>query len=116
HPRAIVRPGEAPRMLVTLERRLDLLRQHGAERVLVVPFNREFAALEPEVFVRQVLVDMLRVRCVYVGYSFRFGRGGRGTPALLREVGEDLGLAVRQLGPVTDGGRMLSSTAIRRAL
>lgn len=116
HPRAVVRPQDAPPLLLTLEERLERMREHGAERVLVVPFNRDFASLEPEAFVRQVLVERLRARRVYVGFSFTFGRGGRGTPALLRQMGEPLGVDVRQLGPVTDEGQVLSSTLIRRAL
>ncbi|MFO7245679.1 MAG: bifunctional riboflavin kinase/FAD synthetase [Thermaerobacter sp.] len=116
HPRAVVRPDEAPPLLLTLEDRVQRLKEHGAQRVLVVPFNREFASLEPEEFVRHVLVERLRARRVYVGFSFTFGRGGRGTPALLRQIGEPLGLEVRQLGPVTEAGQVLSSTVIRQAL
>lgn len=116
HPRAVVRPQDVPPLLVTLARRVELLQAHGAERVLVVPFTRELAALEPEAFVRRVLVDLLEARQVYVGFSFTFGRGGRGTPALLREIGAPLGVGVRQVGPVGGDGGVLSSTVIRRAL
>ncbi|HEX6990070.1 MAG TPA: bifunctional riboflavin kinase/FAD synthetase [Bacillota bacterium] len=116
HPRAVIRPHDAPPLLVTLERRLELMREHGAERVLVVPFNRGFAALEPEAFVGRVLVDLLQVRRIFVGLSFTFGRGGRGTPALLRRIGEPLGITVRQMEPILAEGRAVSSTLVRRAL
>ncbi|HEY8449139.1 MAG TPA: bifunctional riboflavin kinase/FAD synthetase, partial [Bacillota bacterium] len=116
HPLAVLQPEAAPPLLTTLSERLALLAALGAERILVVPFTRAFARLEPEAFIHQILIDRLRARRVYVGFSFRFGRGGRGSPGLLRRVGEPRGLEVREFDPITDDRTILSSTQIRQAL
>lgn len=115
-PLTVLRPERALPPLVTLPERVELMRQAGIEHVLVVPFTVEFARTEAEVFVRDVLVATLGVRRIYVGFSFTFGKGGRGTPALLRQLGAGCGLEVREFRPVTAGGGVVSSTAIRTAL
>lgn len=55
HPRAVLHPTEAPTLLVPLSERIRLLREAGAELVLVVRFTAEFARLEPEEFLRRLL-------------------------------------------------------------
>src|SRR5690606_28570753 len=96
--------------------RLFLLGQTGIQRVLVVPFTQWFAQLEPEDFVRQILHEELGISRVYVGFSFTFGRYGRGTPALLRQLGTDLGIEVVECAPVSRNEEIISSTQIRQAL
>src|SRR5690606_22371253 len=51
-----------------------------------------------------------------VGHDFHFGKGRQGTPAFLSEHGAALGLAVRVLPAVTEGGEVVSSSAIRASL
>jgi len=113
HPARIFAPALAPPLIVSLERRLELLRAAGAEVALVEPFTPALAAVEPEDFVREVLVGRLGAREVVVGWDFSFGHARRGTPALLRELGATLGLGVTVVPPVTVGGLVCSSTKVR---
>jgi riboflavin kinase/FMN adenylyltransferase len=114
HPARVFAPALAPPLIVSLERRLELLAAAGAEVTLVEPFTPAFAAIEAEAFVRDVLVGRLGAREVVVGYDFSFGRGRRGTPALLEAVGATVGLGVTIVPPVTiDGGLVCSSTKVR---
>ena len=114
HPARVFAPALAPPLIVSLERRLELLAEVGAEVTLVEPFTPAFAAIEAEAFVREVLVGRLGAREVVVGYDFSFGRGRRGTPALLQAEGVALGLGVTIVPAVTiDGGLVCSSTKVR---
>jgi len=70
--------------------------------------------MDPEEFVRKVLVEEWRAVEVVVGYNHRFGRGGEGGPSLLRKLGEDIGFAVHVIGPVVAEGGVISSTKIRK--
>ena len=73
-----------------------------------------------EEFVREVLVERLAVGSLVVGWDFHFGKGRSGTPALLKEAGARLGFSVEIVAKVEDGegdtARVVSSTAVRRAL
>jgi riboflavin kinase/FMN adenylyltransferase len=79
-------------------------------------FTRAFAALTPEEFVRQVLIDRLGVAGVVVGYNVTFGRDRTGTPEVLRDLARQHGFAVEVVPPVAIGEHTVSSSAVRSAL
>jgi riboflavin kinase/FMN adenylyltransferase len=116
HPTTVVAPERVPPLLSTLEERLQLLAAAGAEKIFVLPFTPEVAALTPEAFVRQILVDVLNVKAVLVGSNFNFGYRQSGTPATLQSLGAQYGFATNFLQPVLLRGRIVSSTAIRNDL
>lgn len=113
HPLAVLRPQEAPTLLMTLHERLAALRRAGFRRVVVLRFDRRLARMSAEDFVRDILVRRLRVRELIVGHDFRFGRGGRGNDLLLRRMGARLGFRVDILPALRIGGRTVSSTRLR---
>ncbi|MDR2997011.1 MAG: bifunctional riboflavin kinase/FAD synthetase [Microbacterium sp.] len=118
NPLALLRPEICPESVVDLERKLELLAGTGIDATLVLTFDRELSAREPADFVSGILVDALHVRTVLVGADFRFGRGGAGTPELLRELGAQHGFAVDVVEDVFLPGsdRRVSSTWVRELL
>ena len=119
HPAHVVRPESAPRLLTTLEQKLELIEAEGIEFAYVIKFDEERAATHPEVFVEQVFVDALHARAIVVGEDFHFGRGRAGNVDGLREIGEEWGFEVHALELIRhrdDAREPVSSTSIRRAL
>lgn len=119
HPAGVVRPESAPKLLTTLEQKLELLAATGIDATVVVHFDGEQAAEAPEHFVQRVLVGALAVRTVVVGDDFHFGRNRAGNVTLLRRLGAEFDFDVQPLHLVvrTDGiDEPVSSTAVRRAL
>ena len=113
HPAVVVAPERAPQMICSLQDRLRLLEQAGAERILVLPFTREVSLMEPEEFIETVLVSGLDARAVVVGQNFHFGRRQAGTPGVLAECGVKYGFDCHFLAPIVYRGEVVSSTAIR---
>ncbi len=113
HPRALT-GGGAPPLLTTAERRAALIAGQGIEEVLMLDFDRSFASQTPEKFIFDVLHREYRCGAVVTGENYRFGCGAQGTPALLHQEGEALGMRVITCPAVTDGGKPISSTRIRR--
>ena len=116
HPTKILRPHQAPMLLTTLEQRLELIERCGLELALVVPFTRSLAAMEAETFVRDVLVQRLAVREVYIGKNFRFGTDRRGDVDLLMRMGQALGFTAAAAPIVEVDGKVVSSTRVRAAI
>jgi riboflavin kinase/FMN adenylyltransferase len=88
HPAAVLATA-APPILTTTERKVDLLLRLAPElNVIVQPFDKEFAKIEAEDFVKRILLQTLGARFVLVGSNFHFGRARRGTPDLLRALAD----------------------------
>ena len=106
----------APPRLTRFREKIQTLRRYSVDRVVVLPFNRRLAAMEPEQFVRDLLVDGLGVKYLVVGDDFRFGHQRRGDYASLQAAGERYGFQVASMRSFMIGGERVSSTRIRRAL
>ena len=127
HPAQVVRPESAPRLLTTLEQKLELLADtHLVDHTLVLTFDENRRDESAEDFVREVLVDCLHARLVVVGADFHFGNQRRGNVSLLRGMGSEygfdvVGLPLVEAGSAPEAGgvpqiTVYSSTAIRRLL
>jgi riboflavin kinase/FMN adenylyltransferase len=117
HPRVLFRPHDAPFYLTCIEQKARLLAALGVDFLLVLPFDKEFAAQPPETFVDNVIVEGIGAKSVAVGYNFRFGHRRSGDGALLRELGDYHGYDVTLLNAVTaPAGGIYSSTHIREHL
>ena len=116
HPIKLLRPGVAPRLLTTLEQRLALIARTGIEIALVVPFTHRLARMSAADFVRDVLVDRLAVREVYIGDNFRFGADRGGDVGLLTSMGAELGFEAAAAPIVEAEGSVISSTRVRQAV
>ena len=90
---------------------------YGIEEVAWLPFTIEFASMEAEHFVRNILVRQLNAKHIVCGFDFRFGRGRAGDCAFLKEMGASLGFTVTEVGAVqVNGEEAISSTLIRRLI
>jgi riboflavin kinase/FMN adenylyltransferase len=116
HPIDVLQPGRAPLPLTTLAERLELIAETGIDTAVVITFTPAVAAVEPEAFVRDVLVGTLGARHVVVGFNHRFGRRARGDAGLLEALGAELGFHAHVVPPTTVDGVPVSSSEIRAAL
>lgn len=116
HPPRVVRPDRAPRLLMTLDQKLEAFERAGLDAAVVVRFTPDVARWEPELFVETVLVDWLRVSEVLVGANFLFGRDRSGTFTLLRTLGQDRGFRAENIEPVFYKDFIVSSTRVRRLI
>lgn len=115
HPIAVLRPEYAPLRIATPEAKVEALRECGIDEVAVLPFDRELASLEPEVFLTLVS-DAARPTDVVVGDGFRFGKQRRGDFGTLVEAGQKRGFAAHSIDPLVDDVGVVSSSRIRTAL
>lgn len=113
HPLSLLAPPYAPALLTDPAEKAKRLTALRPSLVVMVPFDRDFADLEPEAFVEDVLVRQLGAASVWCGPDFRFGRGGRGDIQLLEECGQDCDLTAQTIDPVLMDSHKVSSTWIR---
>src|SRR5262249_46294855 len=118
HPAEVVRRESAPKLLTTLDQKLELLDATGLlDRVYVLHFDETRSQEPAEEFVREAFVNGAGAKLVVVGADFHFGRGRGGNVALLERMGAEHGFAVVGLGlEAAPGGVVYSSTKIRELL
>ena len=116
HPDEVVRPGSHPPFLCSPRRRAELLTGLGADAVCVIPFTLDFSRLDPDEFVRTVLVERLHAAAVVVGEDFRYGHKAAGDVALLAKLGEKYEFSAEGMPLLGDDGARISSTLIRELL
>ncbi|MFZ9973653.1 MAG: bifunctional riboflavin kinase/FAD synthetase [Vulcanococcus sp.] len=115
HPREVLY-GEARLRLDLPAEKIHLLEPLGIEQLVLVPFTPELAALTPEQFVEQVLVQQLQAQLVAVGENFRFGAGRSGDIHTLRALCGERGIELLVQPILSDSTGRLSSSRIRQAL
>ncbi|MNE05492.1 Riboflavin biosynthesis protein RibF [compost metagenome] len=102
---------------MTPEQMARALAPLGVDRLYLIPFDREMAAMSDEEFARRVLSEGLGIVHAAVGFDFTFGKGRSGSPEALRTYGETLGFTVSVTDRIDDAsGLKLSSSAVREAL
>ena len=121
HPRSVFQPDFPPFRLTPLHSKAIQIEKLGAEFLVAVRFDREFASIAAERFVRDVLVGALGVRQIVVGYDFVFGRGRTGNHELLSRMSNDGGYGLTVVEGVThgdpaEGGEIYASSRIREYL
>ncbi len=109
-------PQDAPARLYRLREKWCAIESAGIDYFICCKFNRHLATLTAEDFIREILVDRLRVKYLLVGDDFRFGKQRRGDFAMLQQAGKQYGFEVFNSPSHCLDKQRVSSTAIREAL
>ena len=115
HPDAFLKPGTEPDPIIGPIQKARLLESLGADVLITLGFDQEFANLTPEQFVLKHLMPM-KAKLVLVGQGFRFGHKSSGSVIELRELGKRHGFTAKEIPTVEFGDLPVSSTEIRRAI
>ena len=116
HPRAVLHPESAPPLLQTLDQKIEAMGVLGIEQTIVIHFDQAFSQIRAEDFLRDVVVDRLQAKEVYLGRGFFFGHNREGNIDLLRRVSEQLGFVADEVPEVRLHGKRIGSTRIRELL
>ncbi|MEN6372859.1 MAG: bifunctional riboflavin kinase/FAD synthetase [Armatimonadota bacterium] len=116
HPMELLGPDRAPLYITTLDQKIELIENAGADMVVVASFDHALADLSPEEFVDRILVKKLNAAVVVVGSNFKFGRKRAGDIDKLTELGKERGFKVVTVEPIVAHGSKVSSTRVRNAI
>ncbi len=116
HPREVVDPANAPRLLMAHELRLATVAEAAGGSVHVLEFDQWLRSLSPAEFVDVVIVERLAAKRVVVGENFRFGSRAAGDVDVLTALCAERGIEVEGVPLVRLEGQVVSSSAIREAI
>lgn len=99
--------------LTTTEEKRSIFEKAGIDYLIEYPFYQEIADMEPETYIKEVLVERIHAKCIVAGEDVSFGKRGAGNYQLLEEKSKLYGYDVIIIEKVQYGGREVSSTFVR---
>lgn len=115
HPMATFAPDRVPPQLETRSEKVRTIAQLGVDVAVLRPFDRAYAALSPEEFVRS-FAEALHPKHVVIGFNYSFGCKGAGKAEDMIRLGKVFGFETHVVPEVQIGGLPVSSTRIRAAV
>jgi riboflavin kinase/FMN adenylyltransferase len=114
-PAAVLRPEQFPGAIVSLDQKLELLREAGADEILVLSFTPDLSRITAEAFM-DVLASQAGVVDLSTGEGFALGHNRQGTVEVLRRLADERDMRFEAIRRLADGKDVVSSSAIRRAI
>jgi len=116
HPLKVIAPERGVRLMTSFPEKARLMELFGIEALLCIHFDREFANTKPDDFIRDVIADRIGAKEVIVGHSYVFGKGKKGSTALLRRRSGKCGFTFRVVRNARLYSEVVSSSRIRSLL
>ncbi|HEX7366577.1 MAG TPA: bifunctional riboflavin kinase/FAD synthetase [Pelobium sp.] len=117
HPRMILNPeNHSLKMINTMAEKASILHRLGIDHLIITPFTRDFSNLNPEAYIKQVLIEQIGMKEMVIGYDHRYGKDRSGGLAELKQFSEVYGYSLTEIAEADVRDIAVSSTRIRTAL
>ena len=117
HPRIVLNGvKDQVRLLNTLEEKIERLEKTGVDNLILIPFNREFASMGFDQFIREVLLKKVGILHLVVGYNHQFGRNREGNIENLKNLANELNFGLSMQEPILIDEIKISSSLIRKLI
>lgn len=117
HPRMVISPdNHGLKLIQTQQEKIQNLERLGLKHLIIFPFTKEFSNLSADTFVREYLVNKLKVKTIVVGYDHQFGKNREGTLEQLKKLSLELPFDVIEIPAHEIDEVNVSSTKIRHAI
>jgi riboflavin kinase/FMN adenylyltransferase len=117
HPKLIINRGMAGvKLLTTIDEKINILKNTFLDRLLIIPFDREFSQISYDCFVKDIILEKVNAKGIVVGYDHAFGNNREGDFNRLEQLAKLHNFYVEKVNPFKVNGQVISSTFLRRQL
>ncbi len=117
HPRMVLQPdNHGLKLLTTIDEKIKLLERYDIDHLIIAPFSKDFAAMEAEAYIREIIVDNIHPKHIIIGYDHRYGKGRKGDLQLMMDLQEKYNYTVEEIPKQMIDDLSVSSTKVRSAL
>ncbi len=113
HPLRVIAPERAPKLLTPFKDKINLIKTFGIDVLICANFTKEFANMQAEDFVKNVLLTSVGIKEIFIGSNYFFGKGRKGSPSLLKELGKKYGFKTSIISEIKINDVIPSSSKIR---
>ena len=100
-------------LLTTNDEKEKIIEKLGVDVLIFQNFNKTFASMTPEKFVKEILINKLNVKKVIMGSNSTFGKDSKGNIDTMRKLAEKYDFEVMEVELLVENGKVISSTDIR---
>lgn len=116
HPLSVLRPEKIRGLITPLPVKKKILEEMGIDILVLLRFEENFRNLEPEEFIRDVLVERIGISGLILGWDFRFGKNAKGDVNLIEELSKKYGFLFKRIDPIMLDGQKVGSNRIRKLI
>jgi riboflavin kinase/FMN adenylyltransferase len=116
HPRIALGKDSGLRLLCSSDEKQRLIAAHGIDYMVIIPFTKTLADMQPDSFFEEYLVNALHVKALTVGFNHNIGKNAMGGAEKITLLGKKFNVAVHHVPPYVQDAVTVSSTKIRCAL
>lgn len=117
HPRSVLFPNDSSlKLLQSVEEKAQRLTALGVDHLLVIPFDKAFAEMTADDYVRKIMVELIGASKLVIGYDHQFGKNREGSFIKLQQMGMIYGFEVEEIPAHIIDQVTISSSRIRKAL
>lgn len=113
HPENILRKKLFTPLLTTKKKKIELLGETSLDYLYFDEFDEKLSRMQPEEFVKKILVDKLKMKLAVAGLDYRFGYKGQGGIKYLKELAKKYDFKVVTIHPIKTNNEIASSSKIR---
>jgi len=113
HPLKVLAPEKFLPLLAPFRKKMMLIEKSGIETVLCIEFSSAFSEISPSEFIKNILVEKIKVRKIIIGYDYHFGKGQKGDAQTLKDAARIFNFEVEVVEPLKVGQTIVSSSKIR---
>ncbi|WP_404459280.1 riboflavin biosynthesis protein RibF [Oceanobacillus kapialis] len=115
HPSVVLKKDvQHVKYITPIREKQEILQKLDVDRLYIIQFNKELAALSPQAFVDHFLKG-LHIKHVVAGFDFSYGHKGKGNMQTIEEHANGV-FSTTQVDKVVLDGEKISSTKIRSLL
>ena len=116
HPRIILNKYNDIKMIDTLDEKIDHLEKIGIDHLIIHPFDKKFSLLSADQFIKEYLLEKLKLKHIVIGYDHRFGKGREASVTDLKEYSREFNFVVDEIDAQEIEKIAISSTKIRNSI
>ena len=116
HPRIILNKYNEVKMIDTLDEKIIHLNEIGIDTLIIHPFDKKFSLLSADQFIKDFLVEKLKIKHIIIGYDHRFGKGREASVTDLKNYASDYDFTVEEIKAQEIEKITVSSTKIRNSI
>ena len=116
HPRTVLNPDLTLKLINTIEERTILFEKSEIDILITHPFDKNFSELSPDKFVKNILVNKLKIKKILIGYDHRFGKNRTAGFKDLKIFGLKYGFEVIEISVEEKNNVSISSSKIRNSI